>query len=76
MDLPGAWLLLAPAGLAGLLALAIPVAILVAFVLGLTFWVGYTIATIQVEPYQDATPDTAPAPESDAAATPSETQSG
>ncbi len=27
MDLPGAWLLLAPAGLAGLLALAIPVAI-------------------------------------------------
>ena len=31
-------------------ALAIPVALLVAFVLGLTFWVGYTIATIQVEP--------------------------
>lgn len=27
MDLPGAWLLLAPAGLAGLLALAVPVAI-------------------------------------------------
>lgn len=31
-------------------ALAVPVAILVFFVLGLTFWVGYTIATIQVEP--------------------------
>ncbi len=32
------------------LALAIPVAILVFFVLGLAFWVGYTIATVQVEP--------------------------
>ena len=31
-------------------ALAIPVAIAVCFVLGLVFWVGYTIATIQVEP--------------------------
>ena len=31
-------------------ALAIPVAILVFFVLGLAFWVGWTIATIQVEP--------------------------
>lgn len=31
-------------------ALALPVAILVFFVLGLVFWVGYTIATIQVEP--------------------------
>jgi uncharacterized membrane protein YGL010W len=30
-------------------ALAIPVAVLVSFVLGLTFWVGYTIATIRVE---------------------------
>jgi energy-coupling factor transporter transmembrane protein EcfT len=37
-------------------ALALPVALLVFFALGLTFWVGYTIATIQVEPYQDATP--------------------
>jgi len=37
-------------------ALAIPVAILVFFVLGLTFWVGYTIATIQVEPYEEAEP--------------------
>ena len=48
----GAWFLL------GLLqqsywAIAIPVAILVFFGLGLTFWVGYTIATIEVEPYQD-----------------------
>ncbi len=31
-------------------ALAIPVAILTFFVLGLAGWVGYTIATIQVEP--------------------------
>jgi len=35
-------------------AIAIPVAILVSFVLGLTFWVGYTIATIQVEPVPEA----------------------
>ena len=51
----GAWFLL------GLLqqsywALAIPVAIIVIFVLGLTFWVGYTIATIQIDPYQDVEP--------------------
>ena len=26
------------------------------FALGLTFWVGYTIATIQVEPYQEPEP--------------------
>lgn len=37
-------------------ALALPVAILVFFALGLTFWVGYTIATIRVEPYEDASP--------------------
>jgi hypothetical protein len=41
--------------LAGLLsgaywAVAIPVAVLLAVVLGLTFWVGFTIATIRVEP--------------------------
>jgi hypothetical protein len=41
--------------LAGLLsesywALALPVAILVGFVLGLAFWVGWTIATVRVEP--------------------------
>ena len=34
-------------------ALALPVAVLVSFVLGLVFWVGYTIATIRVEPEQD-----------------------
>ncbi len=31
------------------LALAVPVAVLTLFVLGLTAWVGFTIATIQVE---------------------------
>ena len=36
------------------LALAIPVAILTLFVLGLAGWVGYTIATIQVEAEPDA----------------------
>ena len=62
----GAWFLL------GLLqksywALAIPVAALVLFVLGLTFWVGYTIATIQVEPFDEgeATPPSAAHPEPD-----------
>jgi threonine/homoserine efflux transporter RhtA len=49
----GAWFLL------GLLqksywALAIPVAVLVCFALGLCFWVGYTIATIQVEPFDES----------------------
>jgi len=47
-------------------ALAIPVAIAVAFVLGLSFWVGYTIATIQVEPFEEAEP-AAREPEADAA---------
>jgi hypothetical protein len=37
------------------LALAVPVAILTFFVLGLAAWVGFTIATIQVEP--DPAPD-------------------
>jgi hypothetical protein len=37
-------------------ALAIPVAALVFFALGLTFWVGYTIATIQVEPFDEPAP--------------------
>jgi len=51
----GAWFLL------GLLresywAIAIPVAVLVFGALGLSFWVGYTIATIQVEPYEEAEP--------------------
>ena len=35
-------------------ALALPVALIVFFVLGLTFWVGYTIATIHVEPYEES----------------------
>ena len=54
----GAWFLL------GLLqksywAIALPVAAVVFFALGLTFWVGYTIATIQVEPYQEPEPPAA-----------------
>jgi hypothetical protein len=44
-------------------ALALPVAILVFFVLGLTFWVGYTIATIRVDPVDyAASPDDAARP--------------
>jgi hypothetical protein len=39
-------------------AVAIPVGVLLAFVLGLTFWVGWTIATVQVEPEPD--PDAEP----------------
>lgn len=55
----GAWFLL------GLLsgsywALAIPVAVLVFFALGLTFWVGYTIATIQVDPFEGGEPKAPP----------------
>ena len=34
-------------------AVAIPVGVLLAFVLGLTFWVGWTIATVRVEPEPD-----------------------
>ncbi len=52
-------------------AIALPVAILVSFALGLTFWVGYTIATIQVEPFQD----TAPAAEPEAGSAPRPEQS-
>jgi threonine/homoserine efflux transporter RhtA len=61
----GAWFLL------GLLsesywALAIPLAVLVFFALGLTFWVGYTIATIQVDPFEESEPPAEPvAPSSD-----------
>jgi threonine/homoserine efflux transporter RhtA len=55
----GAWFLL------GLLsesywALAIPLAVLVFFALGLTFWVGYTIATIQVDPFEESEPPAEP----------------
>ena len=35
------------------LAIAIPVSVLTLFVLGLAAWVGYTIATIRVEPELD-----------------------
>jgi hypothetical protein len=60
------WAICAAAGLAALLfvvgisngsywALAVPVAIVTLFALGLVAWVGYTIATIQVE--TDAAPE-------------------
>ncbi len=53
-------------------ALALPVAVLTLFVLGLAGWVGFTIATIQVEP--DPVPEVlttdAPAPEADDASEP------
>ena len=56
----GAAVLLGLLFLAGILqesywAIALPVAVLVFFVLGLVAWVGHTIATIQVEP-EEATP--------------------
>jgi hypothetical protein len=38
-------------------ALALPVLVLVGFVLGLAFWVGWTIATVRVEP--EAAPESA-----------------
>ena len=44
-------------------AIALPVAVLVGFVLGLTFWVGWTIATIRVETDE---PDASAAPGSPA----------
>jgi hypothetical protein len=37
-------------------ALAVPVLVLVGFVLGLAFWVGWTIATVRVEPEPAAEP--------------------
>jgi threonine/homoserine efflux transporter RhtA len=51
----GAWFLLALLQ-QSYWALAIPVAAIVFFALGLTFWVGYTIATIQVEPIDEIDP--------------------
>lgn len=71
----GAALILGLVFLNGLLngawwAVAIPVGILLAFVLGLTFWVGWTIATIQVEP--EADPATQPPSPPSASATPSD----
>lgn len=41
------------------LALAIPVAILVFFALGLAFWVGWTILTVEVEPEAPVAPPAA-----------------
>jgi hypothetical protein len=40
-------------------ALAIPVAILVFAVLGMAFWVGWTIYTVQVEPEAEVAPPAA-----------------
>jgi hypothetical protein len=37
-------------------AIALPVAVLTFFALGLAGWVGYTIATIQVEPFDEGEP--------------------
>jgi hypothetical protein len=53
-------------------AIALPVAVVTFFALGLTFWVGYTIATVQVEPFDegDATP---PEPESGSESAPKHT---
>ena len=49
-------------------ALAIPVAIVVFFALGLSFWIGYTIATVQVEPETESeTGDDPPESGTDAA---------
>ena len=51
-------------------AVAIPVAALLAFVLGLTFWVGYTLATVAVEPESEL--GVARPPAAQAAPTPGE----
>ena len=78
------WAICAAAGLAALLfivgilngsywALAIPVSILTLFALGLVAWVGYTIATIQVD--SDASPEilTTDEPEVSSSSTPAST---
>jgi threonine/homoserine efflux transporter RhtA len=57
----GAWFLLALLQ-QSYWAIAIPVAAIVFFALGLSFWVGYTIATIQVEPIDEPDPPGAPDP--------------
>ena len=51
----GAWFLLAVLQ-ESYWAIALPVAVIVFFVLGLTFWIGYTIATIRVEPVDEIEP--------------------
>lgn len=45
------------------LALAIPVAALVFFVLGLTFWVGWTILRVRLEPEADLEASGEPSPD-------------
>ena len=52
------------------LALALPVTVLVLFVLGLAAWVGFTIATIQVEaePEISSEPEAPPTPKSTSSA--------
>lgn len=61
----GAWFLLAVLQ-GSYWALALPVSIIVFFVLGLIFWIGYTIATIRVEP-ADEFDELAPPQASDSA---------
>jgi len=58
-------------------SVAIPIGLLMAFVLGLTFWVGWTIATIQVEPEPAPSdePD-APSDEPDATSEPGDEPGG
>jgi threonine/homoserine efflux transporter RhtA len=51
----GAWFLLAVLQ-HSYWAIALPVAVIVFFVLGLTFWIGYTIATIRIEPNEIEAP--------------------
>ncbi len=51
----GAWFLLAVLQ-QSYWAIALPVAVIVFFVLGLTFWIGYTIATIRIEPMDEIEP--------------------
>ena len=46
------------------LALAIPVTIVTLFALGLVFWVGWTIYTVQVEPDRDEPPTSSTVPPS------------
>ncbi len=55
-------------------AIALPVTLIVFFALGLSFWVGYTIATIRVEPFDDSEAASAE-PEAAAAAPPAPTAS-
>jgi hypothetical protein len=75
----GAVAILALLFLGGLLresywAVAIPVAVLTFFVLGLAFWVGWTILTIQVEPEPPVDAPAEPPPAE--AAPPSEAPTG